>query len=256
MDWRYYILKKTGYSFYSKETAGKTLEFIGTSGVGKTTLFRASVASLKSRWFLSHHTDRLKRKAPPGEIDEILMRILKVRIESILDSESFCSWHSFIDLQLSVRVMRETMLVFHDPQSTGFAFDEGLFRHFPAEILQQGDEFPAQLWKNRAFVYLRARMPETALARLKSRKKMLAQQGPDRVRTDDLLLSRIMKEQEIFDSILDKGTSLGCPVLVIDIEDPFQESVDKVLEFETTLGQRFSAQENMERNTQFSTLNR
>ena len=124
IDLQYHLLKNTGRSSYSEETSGKTLEFIGTSGVGKTTLFNESMNKRKNRWFFAYHLEFLKRKVPPCEIDDILMLVLKSRIENINNSDSFCPWHSLLDLKLSVRVMHETMLVVHSAHPKGFAFDE------------------------------------------------------------------------------------------------------------------------------------
>ena len=236
-------MRKTGYAAFSRQTSGKILEFIGTSGAGKTTLFNRSMTRLKNRWFFAYHMDLFKRKAPPSQVDEILMQILQKRIENINSSESFCPWHSLLDLKLSVRVMHETMVVAHSAYPKGFAFDEGLFRHFTAEILQLDDLCLVDLWKNRAFVYLRARTPETALARVKSRTEKLTQLERQRDRTDDQILFRIVQEQEMFQSIIDKAATFDCPVLVIDAEDPFEDSVNRVLDFESSLIQRFKSQE-------------
>ena len=242
MDWRYHIYKKLGYSVYSRETAGKTLEFLGTSGAGKTTLYRETVVKRKSRWLQAHHLEGLKRTTPPCQIDDVLMRILKSRMDTIFNSDTFCGWHSFMDLKLSVRVMRETMLVTHVAQPTGVAFDEGFFRHFPAEILEQGDDIPLQLWENRAFVYVRARSAETALARVSSRTARLAQIERQRSKSEDQILEKINLDQEMFQTIVDKGLGYGCPVLVVDAENPFHESVAQVLQFESSLNQRFEQQ--------------
>jgi len=257
VDWRYQLLRRTGHSFFTEETSGKTLEFIGTSGVGKSTLFRESVKKLRNRWFFAYHIDCFNRTAPPCELDEILVQVLKRRIEKINNSESFCPWHSLLDLKQKVGVMHQTMLVAYGAHPKGFSFDEGLFQHFSDEILKMGDEFPAQLWENRAFVYLRARMPETALSRIVSRETKAEAQGErQRLKTDDQILSRIVQDQEMFQSISERAPSLGCPVLVIDAENSFQDSIKKVLDFESSLSQRFKMQEKMETTPQSLAVNR
>ena len=48
IDLQYHLLKNTGRSSYSEETSGKTLEFIGTSGIGKTTLAKILANSVSS----------------------------------------------------------------------------------------------------------------------------------------------------------------------------------------------------------------
>jgi len=250
MDWRYQILKRTGFSVYRKTgTSGKTLEFLGTSGVGKTTLFNGCLRKLRNRWFSSYHMEFLNRTVRSCEPDEILMQILKRKVEKILYSDSFCPWHSLIDLKLSVKVMYDTMLAVQSTHPMGFAFHEGLFRHFCAEILELHDDFPAELWKSRAFVYLRARSPETALSRLSFRRNIKAKTHSQRVITDDELLLRITSDQLKFESIVDKALSYGCPVLVLDAEDPIQASIEKVLHFERSLIQKFKMQENRDLNT-------
>ena len=256
MDWRYHLLKKTGYSFYTKETSGKVLEFLGTAGVGKSTLFHNSIARLRSRWMFAYHLDYLKRKAEPCEVDEILMAILKSRIDKITNAESFCPWHSLVDLQRSVKIMHQTMLIAHDVHPKGFAFHEGLFRHFATEIQQMGDKFPVQLWKNRAFVYLRSRNPETVFSRYRSREAISSKIERQRIGSDDQVLSRIKMEQQNFQAIVDKAPSFGCPVLVLDAENPLKDSIKKVLEFERSLGQKFRIQEQIQTNAQPLTLDR
>jgi hypothetical protein len=250
MDWRYQILKRAGFSVYRKiGTSGKTLEFLGTSGVGKTTLFHGCLRKLRTRWFSSYHIELLNRTARSCEPDEILMQVLKRKIEKILNSDSFCPWHSLIDLKLSVKVMYDTMLATQNTHPMGFAFHEGLFRHFCAEILELNDDFPAELWKSRAFIYLRARSPETALSRLNFRRSIKAKTHSHRVITDDELLSRITNDQQMFQFIVDKALSFGCPVLILDAEDPIQTSIEKVLNFERSLIEKFKMQENRDLNT-------
>lgn len=258
MDWRFQLLKKTGYSFYSKETSGKILEFIGTSGIGKTTLLNHTVARLKNRWLFGYCIDYLNRKDPPSEVDEVLMKILIRRMENIKNSDSFCPWHSLLDIRLSVNVMHEAMFIAQNVFPKGFVFADGLFRHFSAEILQVGDELPGQLWKNRAFVYLRARTPETAMTRFKSREMRAAQigHGPQRGTAQDRVLSRVIQEQEMFQTIVEKALSFGCPVLVVDAEDSLQDSIKKVLEFESSLSLKFDMQQDTESNSQPLSLNR
>ena len=116
-------------------------------------MFLKNVYKLKKRWSFSYQLDCIKRKGPSCELDEALMQILKSRIETINNSDSFCPWHSLLDLKLSVKVMHESTLVAQSSHPKGFAFDEGLFRHFPTEILQMGDESPVQLWNNRALFF-------------------------------------------------------------------------------------------------------
>ena len=250
MDWRYQILKRTGFSVYGKKnTAGKTLEFLGTSGVGKTTLFRGCLPKLRNRWLSSYHLDFLNRTARSCEPDVILMQVLKRNIEKIFSSDSFCPWHSLVDLRLSVKVMHQTMVVAQNTHPMGFAFDEGLFRHFCAEIMELTDDFSVELWENRAFVYLRARSAETALSRLKARRVKWAQIQSYRGETDEQFLARIAREQQMFQSIVGRALSFGCPVLVLDAEEPIQKSIEKVLNFERSLIQRFKMQKNMDLNT-------
>ena len=94
------------------------------------------------------------------------------------------------------------------------------------------------------------------MSRLRSREIAAAERESQRVRTDDEILSYIVQDQEMYQIIVDRARSFACPVLVIDTEDPIRDSIERVLNFERSLRQKFEMQDNLETKTQPIAINR
>ncbi len=217
-------------------TAGSTIEFIGTPGVGKTTLFNACWPSIKDRWYFRND---LKGLGPSlvlsGSIERIHRDIYVKRI-NLLNSSDLDPWQSITHALQAATVIYESLMTSSQDFSRGFVFEEGLFKNFPEEVLNLCDVEAAPLWENRAFVYLRARDPDIVLTRFQLRsderrnRKIFQHCQPDyEVR------SRIDADIRLFDQMLEKAKVFACPLIVINAEDRLQDAVKDVLKFERSL---------------------
>lgn len=223
-------------SFPKLATAGSTLEFIGTQGVGKTTLYNACWASIKDRWYLRNDLEGLGPSSVlSGSIERIHRDILFKRI-NFLNSSDLDPWQSVTYALHAATIVYESLMISTQDFPRGFALEEGLFKCFPEEVLNLCDAEAKPLWKKRAFVYLRARDTDIVLTRFQLRSdERRNREIFQHYRSDHEVRSRIDADNRLFDQILEKAKVFACPLIVINAEDRLQDAVKDVLEFERSL---------------------
>lgn len=147
-------------SYPRLETAGKIVEFIGTQGIGKSTLNNDLHKSLKDNWFFRADLGQIgPSDTAAGEIERLHRDIYFHRIRH-LQEEQADPWKSITTSRQMSKVVSESLTIQTNDFPRGFILDESLFKNFQREVLELAAERPDPLWVNRAFVYLRARDPD------------------------------------------------------------------------------------------------
>jgi len=235
-------LRKRGQSISSLEarpktaTAGLIIEFIGTQGVGKTTLNNRVRKHLKDSWLFREDLEYTgPTEIRSGDLEKLHRKILFERLDRLQDMQED-AWGSLTVARQMSKVLYQSLTISTHDFPKGFVLDEGVVKNFPVEVSELGPEEEAALWKNRALIYLRARDPDFALKRYqgrtaKRRRKGMFQQS----RADSKVRSRIEKDNETFDRIVATAQSFGCPTVVVYVEDGLESNLQTVLEFERQL---------------------
>jgi hypothetical protein len=118
----------------------------------------------------------------------------------------------------------------------GFFLDEGLVKSFPYEIMAIDPDEATPLWRNRAFIYMRARDPEIVAARRRKRVATRALNGTvHRTPPAAELRARIEEDNRIFDRIFERAEAFGCPSVILYAEESTADNIQKILEFERGL---------------------
>jgi len=219
-----------------QETAGAILEYIGTKGVGKTTLYTHSLARLGHRWFSRHHIEALGSDiAASPEILSSHRAMLFSRLKA-LDEEALDAWRSVVMVQQASAVLRESLRLSVARFPRGFALEEGLMKNFTREVLELDPEASEPLWRNRFFIYVRAREIATVVERYQRRIRERRQQGfYQDFESDSDIVERVTRDNEVNDRLVNEAEERGRPVLVVHAEDDFEHSVQRVLAFERTV---------------------
>jgi len=217
-------------------TAGSTIEFVGTQGIGKTTLFNACWPSIRNRWYSRRVLEGLGPSSVlSGSIECIHRNIFLNRI-NLLNSSDLDPWQNITHALQAATTIYESLMISSQDFSRGFVLEEGLFKNFPKEVLNLCDTKAAPLWEKRAFVYLRARDPDITLSRFQRREdKRRNRKIYQHYRPDDEVRSRIDADNRLFDQMIDKAKVFACPLIVINAEDRLQDAVKDVLGFERSL---------------------
>lgn len=218
------------------DTAGWIVEIIGTQAVGKSTLNNAIYKHLRARWFFREDLEYTGQLIPGTDNIEALHRdIFFKKVGRVAQSDAD-AWRSVrIAGQCSV-VIEQSMTISVNTFPRGFILNEGLFKGFPEEILELSDSDFNLLMKNRAFIYMRAKDPNVALARYRGRVAKRRSRGLYlEPQTDDEVRRRIRQDNVMFDLIFEKAKAVGRPAIMVHAEDDLGSAVERVLEFEKSL---------------------
>lgn len=216
-----------------KKTAGKTIEFIGVQGVGKSTLNNDTYEFFKKNWFFRSDLGQIGPAASSHDRTEKLHRELFFQAISCLQERQPDPWKSITVARQMSKVISESLTIMNNDFPRGFILDEGLFKNFPREVLGLGSSNRSPLWTNRAFIYLRASDPDFVVARYQERADERSNLGlPQRRMPDVEVRARIEQESDLFDRILEKAMAFGCPALTVRVEDDHKKNIGKILSFE------------------------
>jgi hypothetical protein len=219
-----------------RPSAGLILEFVGTQGVGKSTLFRETLGKRRAEWFFRDHLRDLPI-ATPGEPWSLRVHraLLFNKTAAIHDSE-FDAWQCSYAVGATAQIVRESLYLSSETFSRGFALDEGLFKNLTREVLalDQADADP--LWKGRALIYVRAREVETVVRQYQARLDQRRRRGWfQHAVSVDWIAERARADGQVNARLIAEARRRGVPHLVVDAEDPQRENVREIHGFEERL---------------------
>ena len=220
-------------------TAGWIVEFIGTQGIGKTTLSNSLHKTLRKNWFFRSDLGQTGPSPAVSKALENLHREIYFLKLKRLYEENADAWKILTAGRQMSRVISESLTILNNDFPRGFVLDESLFKNFHHEVLALAGDAPGPLWAQRAFIYLRTRDPEFVVARYQGRVAERAERGMLQVPPSDAeLRNRIEQDNDLFDAITQKAQAFDCPVIVLYAEDDTQENIRTILEFEETVRSR------------------
>ncbi len=218
------------------KTSATILEFVGTQAIGKSTLYTACLAAIQSRWYFRHHIEGLSPESTCSDRVDHLHRDIFFNKMHRLEARQLDTMQSATIARQMAFVIRESQFISSHAFPRGFVLEEGLFKNFPEEVLDLGVEDAAPLWENRAFIHLRARDPDLAVARYQGRATDRRNRGIfQHQRSNDEVRSHIEADNLLFDQMIERARALDRPAIVVYAEDNFQCAVQDVLEFEKSM---------------------
>ncbi|MDR2928631.1 MAG: hypothetical protein LBV41_10630 [Cytophagaceae bacterium] len=161
------------YTQKKSTTKGLTVEFIGSSGVGKTTFFnKIRIHQCRKDWFVRND---LYKSLPYG-VDMDSLKYANYKLRDVYTKMLSYSYHRLQEMEFPLHRIIETYnyfvqiakydtLIRHESFSKGFLLDDGFLKNFAKEVVyihslaQEGkverDDLK-YLLKNRIVVYLHA----------------------------------------------------------------------------------------------------
>lgn len=214
-------------------TAGWTMEFIGTQGIGKTTLNNALYKPFRAHWFFRFDLGQTGPSTTAStDLEQLHRDIYFNKIERV-HKEQTDAWKSITIPRQMSRVISESLTILSNDFPRGFVLDESLFKNFPREVLNLTQDGGDALWKQRAFIHLRARDPDFVVERYQSRVAKRARDGLLQIKPEDAeVRARVDQDNALFDTITEKAQAFDCPVIVLYAEDDTEDNIRKILEFE------------------------
>lgn len=216
------------------DTAGHIIEFVGTQGIGKSTLCNAVQKRLCDRWFFRSDLNQTGPAPGPAiEIEDIHAKLYFQRICQLKNGEDD-AWQNITRSQQAARVIGENLTLMTNAFPRGFILDEGLFKNFPQEVLKatQNTSFDA-FWQNRALIHLRAHDAASVIERYTARAAERQQRGLlQRTPDEKTLRARIEAENTLFDEMMETARNRGCATLLLLAEDTHENNIARIVEFE------------------------
>lgn len=218
------------------QTAGWIVEFIGTQGIGKSTLNNHVHKTLRQNWLFRDDITKIgPGPVPAPDIERLHRDLYFKRIQTLQDNLPD-AWSSITVARQMARVISESLTLMTNEYPQGFFLDESLFKNFPQEVLELAADRPTPLWNNRAVIYLRARDPSCVVERYQGRAAERSKQGLLlRPPSDAEITARVERDNKLFDQIIEKAQIFDCPSLVIYAEDSHESNVQKILDFENNM---------------------
>lgn len=223
------------------ETSGQIVEFIGPSGVGKSSTFRSLAAEIQDRWFFQEHLAKYQFNAFTLDASRQLFyeRLVKKRAVEVLDQEVTLP-ERVNRLAFSLRVANEDMALISQRYSRGFFIDDGLCHNFTRvllELLEQDDSDAETLVRARAFVVFLVDEPdfvvENILARRKNTKQFRGNNFPSLGRSE---LRRLCADRDRdCRKMLAVLSRAGCNKLILRAENGIETNAREIRAFEQKL---------------------
>lgn len=190
-----------------RESQGWLVEFVGPSGVGKTTLKQQVAPGLGKDWFFEHHAKGLLDQVPEDAGAAAYIKpLLAARLEDLLNLDL-----PFTEIAATSQRVCEVArlgLVSKAPGvPRGFVMDDGLLHFFAGQMLDQERAATAAFLDKTAFVFLLPPQEQEATARPKTRTQL-----------------------DVYRDSLDMVRQIGCPTLVLNSKDR-ADHAEQVLSF-------------------------
>jgi hypothetical protein len=231
------------------KTKGCIIEFIGVSGVGKTTFFNSAFPVFKSEWFPKStivYTFKVDEAKPFSKLDptgELIYReLLNAKYHNIRKRgytlQQEIAYYDYFKRELQYDAATR---VFELPR--GVITDDGIIHNFSDEILdlhangitgRNADHVDLHhLFKNRALVYLKA-TPDYIVNNLKKRsvENKDALNDWNSIYGPSGLKSYVIQNVAIREKLISIAAGFGVPTLVIDCEqEKLQDSLNRLMLF-------------------------
>lgn len=212
----------------------KIVEFIGVSGIGKSTLFHFAKDKLAARWEYYIPNSDFKENL----FEEKITRIHCELLENKLSKTKTMAISYLSKLQLSAyfnKVLLDNLILVGNSHK-GFFIEEGLCHNFPVELWELNDDELSFVLKNRFLIYVKTENPLTVVDQIKKR----TSEGGHTVYhhiglSDEQLLDLVINSMEQFESFFHKIKNSQIPVCVLMIEDGLEVNSNKILQFENKI---------------------
>lgn len=216
------------------------VEFVGASGVGKTTLYKNVFKQIKSKWIHITEFRRIFISHIDGKTTESLscyQELAQHKIQSVV-SRNYTGIDQMNLIKYFHTVLIDDSLVFLFNKNYNVISEDGLIHNFSdclAPLFKSNKEAFECIIKNRAIIYCYT-SAEVIAKRILEREQTTGQLRPQhKVNSFAELVNLQKKSLELKQQLIDFLSKHDIPTLYIDTSKPMTENVMQVKDFLTKL---------------------
>ena len=217
-------------------TKGKCIEFIGPAGVGKTTLLNQALHLISGDWYSRNDLASARLDRTPDLIDERVHWNLLVEKLQSLEAGNYSGMQKLQLMHYFSKVLVNDVALRYANSTKGFFLDEGLCHNFSKQLEALGETDFAHMMSGRALVLVKQRDDTTVARQIRER----AMAGGGMVthhhgRTADELAAAAKDSKIRLEAFAVRAEAAGVPLRIIHTEDPMDQKIEAVIEFERRL---------------------
>lgn len=213
-------------------TAGRRLELVGPSCVGKSTIVDAFVGQARNRWLRRPDIAAIDDDGSSGAAaQDIHAELFKHRLKTIASS-AMGARRTMRTCAYFASIIENDLKASRGDLPCGVVFDEGMCQVFAQELLHLSDADFATAMRGRAIVLVGARDPRRVVAQTRER-----QRATGRIRDvhagleDHELAAVVARHAALLARLADRAEAVGTSVLRLEVENGVAENASALERF-------------------------
>lgn len=225
-------VSKTESHAFKKENSYLLIEFMGASGVGKTTLRNYYLKNHKVEYQFPILTEKaLKNYSPQNKIInfeelEIYNLLFQSKLQ-IISSKNKNFINQQRRIELFAKTLNRDLLIRHFIPKKTFILDQHLFKFFTEDFIKISSEQKKDLLKNRLIIYCEAD-PKTILNHIKTRSQKEATRPVHLEKKSGKILEELRHHLEKRRKEIQVLKNLGARILVVDTANDLQKNTELI----------------------------
>lgn len=216
-------------------STGKIIEFIGPSGVGKSTLYNETKNSLSSVWRNSKSLNKFKGNTTDEQLAEIHWKLFKSKISNV-DSINTDGLVKLSLMEHFQKMLSDNLKIIQQENEVGIFLEEGLCHSFSRELIVLTNAELINVLGNRFLIYVSPKDPNIVVRQIRKRAMEGGHTVYHHVGLDDQDLNRITKDSiDNFNKLTNHIEKLNVPVCRLFVEDGIEINSNRIIEFEKSL---------------------
>lgn len=221
---------------FDKESLPVFIDFIGPSGVGKTTLYnevykqrRHPMDWLSPKEFIHAQGNIMLDGNIPSDYEEIV----RMKIENVCRNEIYKPIQMLNQFSFLQKVMKEEIIIKTFNSNQKVIYEDGFFHVFGEEIkllLEKDSERYESFIQNRALI-LCVSTPEKIASQIIKREKVEGRRAQHINKDLETLIQQEDKTLEMRKNLAHFFGAQGVPILVVDTSNPLNENGKEITSF-------------------------